>query len=97
MRIKKCAACGRPAFPPTPAVAGIGKWLCPACEKKISDMDFSNPAIKPDYCQKCKKRTAETCPFTASERKRIVRCNHWIGRDTEHNKKRFAKFENTED
>lgn len=97
MRIIKCTVCNRPSFPPIPAVTGQGKWICRACEKKIDEVITNNFDAKPDYCQKCKNRTSGTCPFTARERKRIVKCNHWIGRDTEHNKRRFAKFENTED
>jgi len=97
MRIKKCIACGRPAFPLTPVERGTGKWLCPACDRKIKEMDFKNPVKKPDYCVKCKKRTAGECPFTAWERRRIVRCNHWIGRDFERNKRRFARIDNYEE
>jgi hypothetical protein len=97
MRIKKCIGCGRPAFPISPSVPGSSKWVCPACDKKINEINFKEITEKPDYCRKCKKRTTGTCPFSARERRRIVKCNHWIGRHSEHDKKRFAKFEDCED
>ena len=96
MQILKCAGCGRPAFPVTPSLANKKKWLCSACLKKVEQIDFKTESAKPDYCQKCRKRTAGSCPFTARERKKIVKCNHWIGKDTERDKRRFAKFENYE-
>ncbi len=97
MPVKRCAVCRRPAY--NPAILGKKdrKWLCAACQKRFEEFILTGQnRLGGKICRKCKKRNTR-CRFSAAERQRITACSDWEGKNTEHEKRRWAKFEADKD
>ncbi len=98
MPVKRCALCKRPAY--TSAVLGKKdrKWLCAACQKRFEERVLAGKNQQGGkICLKCKKKNNQQCRFSAYERQRITACSDWEGKNTEHEKRRWAKFEIEQD
>lgn len=91
MKIKRCAVCKKPAFSNTIKVKQESNWVCSTCLRKFEEQVVSG--IVPTTGELCRKCKNTNCRFSASERRKITDCTDWIGKDTEHNRKRWAKFE----
>ncbi|MCL4441556.1 MAG: hypothetical protein ACYC21_13510 [Eubacteriales bacterium] len=93
MPVKRCAVCKKPAYTTTTGSQKDGKWLCSACRLRFEANEFTNKDRQGGrICEKCKKKN-DVCRFSASERQKITACSDWEGRNTAHDKKRWAKFE----
>ena len=97
MHITRCAVCKKPAY--TNSVMGKKekKWLCPACKKKFHEktLTVQDPQVG-EICRKCKKKNIGQCRFSAYQRQSITACSDYEGKNTEHEKRRWAKFETEE-
>jgi len=94
MKIKKCAICKKPAFSNTITIKQESNWICSTCLSKFDEQIISGTVTTTgELCRKCKNPKNNNCRFSASERRRITDCTDWVGKDTEHNRKRWAKFE----
>lgn len=97
MSVKRCALCKKPAYS---SGRGNGKeyWVCSDCRLKAdgtmeNEFHFEK-TMEPteSICDKCRKRT-EGCRFTESHRSKIEACSDWEGKNTERNRRRWAKFD----
>lgn len=97
MSIKRCALCKKPAYGSS---RGNNKeyWVCSDCRLKVDgtmeDKLQSEKTMQPteSMCDKCKKRS-EGCRFSESQRSKIKACSDWEGKKTQHNRRRWAKFD----
>ena len=97
MPVKTCALCKKSAYTNTVNKKKIDNWLCADCRQNFENQAataVSQPFAR--ICDKCKKRTG-TCRFSAFERSKITACSDWENKNTERNKKRWAKFDNPPD
>ncbi len=98
MPVKRCAVCKQPTHTTAAAGPRIRKWLCPKCEKRFNEyILMGRNSQSGSLCEKCRKSKNGECRFTSYQRLRITACSDWEGRNYEHNKRRWAKFENTQD
>ncbi len=98
MPVKRCAVCKRPTHTTAAVSPRAKKWLCPACEKRFDEYILKGKNEQGGkICEKCKKRRNGRCRFTGYQRQKITACSDWEGRNTEHDKRRWAKFEITQD
>jgi len=93
MAIKRCASCRKPAYSDTSIAKRDEKWLCAACKAVFAAKTLNDGSQAGRICQKCKNVKLGRCRFSAQERQRITACSDWEGRDTERNRRRWAKFE----
>lgn len=97
MAIKRCALCKKPAYCSS---RGNNKeyWVCSDCRLKAdgtmeTKLQSEEPTLPTEsICDKCKKRS-EGCRFSESRRSKIKACSDWEGKKTQHNRRRWAKFE----
>lgn len=97
MPVKNCAICKKPAYASS---RGTGKeyWVCSDCRMRVDssiELAASSDNIlltRSNICDKCRKRSGN-CRFTESERSKITACSDWESKDTERNRRRWAKFE----
>ncbi|MDT3699742.1 MAG: hypothetical protein RO469_09960 [Thermincola sp.] len=95
--MKKCALCKKEAY-----ASEEGKareyWVCADCRHKVeSIMEIAcasdQSLLKIDnICDKCRKRSGR-CRFSREERSKITACSDWEEKDTERNRRRWAKYE----
>lgn len=99
MPVKKCALCKKTAYQASKVNTRQQQWLCNSCRTAVSaalEITLSTEtAVKPSsgLCEKCKKRTTN-CRFSAFQRTKMTACSDWEGKNTERNRRRWAKFEN---
>ncbi len=97
MSVKKCALCKKPAY-----TSGRGNskeyWVCSECRTKVNgtieNTVYSEEKLVPTerICDKCRKRIGN-CRFSESQRSKITACSDWEGKNTERNRRRWAKYE----
>ncbi|PKM82659.1 MAG: hypothetical protein CVU89_03935 [Firmicutes bacterium HGW-Firmicutes-14] len=94
MPVKRCAICKKPSYTDSRTGSANLKWTCSACEKRFEE-DIKNVRTHEGgkICEKCIKRKRNQCPFSSWQRSKILACTDWEGKNTEHNRKRWAKFE----
>lgn len=94
MPVKRCAVCQKPSYSTAGIIRKNSKWICSDCRNrfeesvKIRQQDEQGGKI----CEKCKKRSKD-CPFSVFERQRVIACSDWEGKNSNHDKKRWAKYE----
>lgn len=97
MLVKRCAVCKRPSYNKPSDGLRKKNWLCPACTRLFESWVTAGiPTGTGEACQNCTKRT-RGCRFSVLERLKITACSDWTGKNTEHDRRRWAKFEIQED
>lgn len=97
MAVKNCALCKKSAYVSGRGM-GIQYWVCSDCRIRVnSTIELScssdNSLLqKNSICDKCRKRS-QNCRFSETERSKITSCSDWEGKDTERNRRRWAKYE----
>lgn len=96
MRIKKCALCKKTAYQSSGRNSSE-YWLCSDCRNKVENLEIAASVDSGlnqtgNICDKCKKRSGD-CRFAESQRNKITACSDWVGKNTEHNKRRWAKYD----